>query len=198
MQRLRSRRFDSCGLPTILAVLGTAIVLLGCSSSETATRVGFYPVEVSGVVSRVAGCDGLGFSEDAPVLLDLTGQVIVVEADFDFDIDCRGTIAGPGVMKIGPEGSEVELTHDFSIAAADECADLDEVNYSNLALVAMSFVESPPATPLSCVNQTNPPLGPRLECVVDTSCTFNILDPVVIYRFNLTHELQHAIYDALY
>ena len=86
---------------------------------------------------------------------------------------------------------------DFEISAKNGCGDLDDLDYTDLAKVSVLFETMPPDAPLTCTDFSDNPLGDRLECAID-GCSFVVLDPLVVYRFDLEEALEDAIDDALY
>ena len=186
----------------LVAMLTAMPVLLlslsaGCGTSSTGSTIGFFPTEMTGNASQVIDCASLGLAEDDDVLISLTGNRITVKTDSEFDLDCRGTIFGAGDMTFADTVDPQVDSMDFEITAKDDCYDLDDVGYTNLAKVAVTFETMPPEAPLTCTDASDAPLGDRLECAIE-ECTFIVLDPLIVYKFDLEEALEDAIEDALY
>jgi hypothetical protein len=179
----------------------TPLILLslsaGCGTSSSGSTIGFFPTEMTGNAYQVIDCAGLGLAEGDEVLISLTGNRITVKTDSEFDLDCRGTIFGAGDMTFADAVEPQVQNMDFEITAKDDCYDLDDVDYTDLGKVAVTFETMPPQAPLTCTDASDSPLGDRLECAIE-GCTFIVLDPLIVYKFDLEEALEEAIYDALY
>jgi hypothetical protein len=185
-------------LHPLTPILVVVIVAACGSTGGKGTTIGFFPTEVTGTASQVVGCGAFGLAEDDAVLIALTGNRITVKDDSDFDFDCRGTIFGTGDMTFGAATVPEVSGFDFRISAKTDCNDLDDLDWTDLARVSVELTDEAPATVVDCVDLEDAPLGPRLACTLDTTCTFDVLDPLIVYQFDLEEALEDALEDAFF
>jgi hypothetical protein len=197
-------------IPRLFAASALAAALLSlmiaACGSQTGSTIGFFPIEITGNASQVSSdCGSLGLTEDDDVLIALTGNRITVRADSEFD-KCRGTIFGAGEMTFAEAADAQVEGMEFSITAKDDCEDLDDLNYTDLGKVAVTFEtllaegSMRADAPLSCADASDDPLGDRIECEINgvDGCTFIVQDPFIVYRFDLEDALEEALNDAFF
>jgi hypothetical protein len=177
--------------------LAFALCSLGCGSGGKGTTTGYFPIDMTGTASSVSGCGAYGLAENDDVAITLTGNRITVRQD-TFDFECRGRIFGIGDMTFAGAGTPQLSGFDFMITAKDDCFDLDNVDWTNLAVINLTFDDVAPAPVVECTDPVPGSLGYRIECTVDTTCMFTVLDPFIVYDFNLGHVLRDTIDDAIF